>query len=483
MADSSSDRKELQKFGYPQQLARTMGGFSSFAISFSLISIITGIFANFQFGIQQVGGAIIWSWTLVGLGQLLVALVMADLAGRFPISGYGYQWTSRLSNPHVGYFVGWLLLMQFITGFPGVCQALGGTLVDMMGLGGEWTVTWLTVGIIVLITIVHLFGIRMVSWVNDAGVFAEILGVLLLILILWGGWVLSGELRWNNLLTTTNASTGEAVGFSAFALSLLVGAWCMTGFEAAADLAEETKDPRKTVPRAVILSQVGAAVGGILLLAGFILAADSMSALQSSANPLIEVLESKLGNLGSRIFGFVILLSIFACGVASMATVTRLIFSLARDNMLPFSAFLKQIHPVSKTPMIATIVVCVLSCTFILAVRNLALITSISAVAGYLGYCGILYATIVSKADPHPISGVFSLGKWRNLSQWTALAWTLLVVAALTIPPTEVAGMEETHLPAKSAFMAILLGLGLYIFLIRTRIRKGNAGPPSSTEI
>ncbi|MEM7368931.1 MAG: APC family permease [Bacteroidota bacterium] len=482
MVDSPSDHKELQKFGYPQQLARRMGGFSSFAISFSLISIITGIFANFQFGIQQVGGAIIWSWTLVGLGQLLVAVVMADLAGRFPISGYGYQWTSRLSNPHVGYFVGWLLLMQFITGFPGVCQALGATLVNMMGGGGDWTVTWLTVGIIVLITIVHLFGIRLVSWVNDAGVFAEILGVIILILILWGTWVLAGEWQWDNLLNSTNASTGEAAGFSAFALSLLVGAWCMTGFEAAADLAEETKDPRKTVPKAVILSQLGAAVGGVLLLGGFILAAESMSALQSSETPLIMVLETKLGNLGSRIFGFVILLSIFACGVASMATVTRLIFSLARDNMLPFSDLLKQVQPVSKTPMIATLVVCVLSCTFILTVRNLALITSISAVAGYLGYCGILYASISSTADPDPIDGVFSLGKWRNLSQWTALGWTVLVVAALTIPPTEVAGMDETHLPAKSAFFAILLGLGLYVLWIRGRIQKGNAGPPSQLE-
>ena len=115
--ETDRDSKELRKFGYKQELHRTMGGFSSYAISFSLISVLTGIFANFNFGFQQVGGAIAWSWLLVGGGQFLVALVMADLSTRFPISGYGYQWTARLVNPHFGFFVGWLLLMQFITGF------------------------------------------------------------------------------------------------------------------------------------------------------------------------------------------------------------------------------------------------------------------------------------------------------------------------------------------------------------------------------
>lgn len=119
-----SDSDELRRLGYKQSLRRTMGAFSSFALAFSLISINTGIFANFQTGIQQVGPAVVWSWLIVLAGQTLVALVLAELVTQYPVSGYGYQWTSRLLNPRYGFFVGWLLLLQFLTGFPGVCATL-----------------------------------------------------------------------------------------------------------------------------------------------------------------------------------------------------------------------------------------------------------------------------------------------------------------------------------------------------------------------
>ena len=145
-----SDAAELRDFGYTQQLDRTLRGFSSFAISFSLISVLTGIYANFNFGFAQVGGAIPWSWLVVGIGQFFVSLVMADLSTHFPISGYGYQWTSRLINPHAGFFVGWFLLIQFITGFPGTSQAMAVTLNTMAGgTSSGWAVSLITLGIIV----------------------------------------------------------------------------------------------------------------------------------------------------------------------------------------------------------------------------------------------------------------------------------------------------------------------------------------------
>ena len=455
-----------------------MGRFSSFAISFSLISIITGIFANFSFGVQQVGGTLLWSWTLVGLGQFLVALVMADLSTRFPISGYGYQWSSRLRNPHFGFFVGWLLLMQFITGFPGVCQALSDTFLGFLGEGsGSWTGTWITVAVISLITLIHLFGIRLVSLVNDIGVYAEIAGVLFILVFVWGIWLLAGQFNFSILFESTNIQSGKSAGFSAFALSLLVGAWCLTGFEAAADLAEETHQPRQTVPRAVLLSQSSAAIAGFLLIAAFLLVSNSISSLQQSANPLIMVLEQQLGERGTKLIGVIIIVSIFACGVACMATATRLMYSLARDNMLPYSGFLKRVHPKYKTPREATIVVWLLGCLFVIAVRHLELITSISAVAGYLGYCGILFATIQSTRLTTDVEG-FSLGKWRKPIQITALIWTLIVVLALTLPANEVPGLDETHLPAKSTLAAIVMGILIYFALIKKRIEIGKAGPP-----
>ena len=160
-----------------------------------------------------------------------------------------------------------------------------------------------------------------------------------------------------------------------------------------------------------------------------------------------------------------------------MATASRLVYSLARDNMLPFSAFLKQVNVRHRTPGKATFLVWILACLFTVAVRRLELITSISAVAGYLGYSGILTATLLSRKAAGQAAG-FTLGRWRRPVQWAALVWVLCVAAALTIPETNVADMAETRLPAKSTLAGLLLGALLYFLLIRKRIRKGTAGPP-----
>ena len=164
-----------------------------------------------------------------------------------------------------------------------------------------------------------------------------------------------------------------------------------------------------------------------------------------------------------------------------MATATRLVFSLARDNMLPVSGFLKRVHHSSQSPRNATILVWALGCLFVIAVRKLSIITNISAVAGYIGYCGIMIATILTGNKYNKLDG-FSLGKWRRGIQITALIWTIFVVLALTIPATEIEGMNETHLPAKSTFVALVLGAVIYFTFIRKRILEGHAGPPQSND-
>jgi amino acid transporter len=475
---AADDALDLEQFGYKQQLKRSMGSFSSFAISFSLISVITGVFANFAFGIQQVGGVLIWSWLLVGFGQLLVALVMADLSNHYPISGYGYQWSSRLTNSHIGFFIAWALLMQFITGFPGVSQALVTTVVGLSYQQvGQWTITFFTVIVISVIMLIHIFGIRLVTIINEIGVWAEIVGVIVIILVLWGIWIFSGTLDLSNLFISKNVETGQNVNFSSFALSLLVGAWCLTGFEAAADLAEETHQPKRTVPLTILSSHIAATLTGFLMIAGLIISIDDIGLLQESSNPILLVLESKMGATIVQVLTFIVVLSILACGLASMATASRLIYSMARDNMLPFSSILARVDEKYKTPRNATLFVWALGCIFVVIIRQLEIINSISAVAGYLGYCGILISTLITKKQNKPISG-FSLGKWKKPIQGIALIWTLLVVSALTIPETQVIGMDEKHLPAKSTFVAFCIGILIYLLIIRRRILRGEAGTP-----
>lgn len=473
-----ADVADLAKFGYVQQLRRSMGAFSSFAISFSLISITTGIFANFAFGFRQVGPAVIWSWSIVAAGQFLVALVVADLSTRIPLSGYGYQWSTRLVNPHYGYFVGWLLLMQFLTGFPGVCHALA-TAVCSWALesatAAAW-VPWVAVGIVTITALVHLFGIRLVSLVNDIGVVAEIVAALALTGVLVAIHFWYGTHHLTFLLDRTSPIDGMHAGVSAFALSLLMGAWCLTGFEAAADLAEETHRPKQIIPRVILMAEVSSAVCGFLLLAGLILGIDDASVGGLQDNLVIAILADKLGSTWMPLVMLVVVVSIFACGVASMAATTRLVFSLARDNMLPLSGPLKSVHPRWQTPAGAILLVWVISTAVILGFRRLEIITSISATAGFLGYTGIVWASFRTRGR----ADGFSLGPFQAPVRIAALVWTMAVVAALTIPDADTTPGAIAHLPAKSTLAACVIGAAIYFLVVRGRIARGQAGPPRS---
>jgi amino acid transporter len=478
VVSEDADAAELRAFGYWQQLRRSMGVFSSFAISFSMVSIITGVFAHFDFGFKQAGPTVLWSWSVVGAGQFLIALVLADLSSRIPLSGSGYQWSTRLVNPHYGFFVGWLILMQLLTGFPGVCHTLATALCNSLGAesNSPALVVGVAVGTISAIALVHLVGIRVVSFVNDLGVMAEVAACSLLIVVLFGAYFLDGPASLSRFLDRTHAPTGQPAGPSALALSLLMGAWCLTGFEAAADLAEETQRPKQTVPWVILSAELSSALGGLLLLAGIILAIPDVHTAGQQEHPLLTTLTASLGSKWINAAMVVILVSIFACGVASMAAATRLIYSLARDNMLPMSNALKRVHPRLQTPISAIVVVWMIAVAVVLGFDRLELFTDVSAVAAYLGYSGIVIASFREKS---PSTG-FSLGRYRSLVRIAALAWSIFVVAALTIPDVATSDQAIHHLPAKSTLVAIGVGTAIYSLFIRGRLVRGEAGPPQT---
>jgi amino acid transporter len=476
IVQEDADAAELRAFGYWQQLRRSMGVFSSFAISFSMVSIITGVFAHFDFGFKQVGPAVLWSWFVVGAGQFLIALVLADLSSRIPLSGSGYQWSTRLVNPHYGFFVGWLILMQLLTGFPGVCHTFATALCNSFGseANSPALVVWVAVGAISAIALVHLVGIRVVSFVNDLGVMAEVGACALLIVTLFGVYYLYGEASLSRFLDRTHAPTGQPAGLSALALSLLMGAWCLTGFEAAADLAEETQRPKQTVPWVILAAELSSSIGGLLLLAGIVLAIPNLQAAGQQEHPLLATLSATLGVGWMNAVMLVVLVSIFACGVASMAAATRLIFSLARDNMLPMSNALKRVHPRLQTPISAIVLVWMIAVAVVLGFDRLEFFTDVSAVAGYLGYSGIMIASFREKTN----GAGFSLGRYQTLVRIAALFWSLTVVVALTIPDVATSDQAIHHLPAKSTLVAISIGIGIYVLFIRGRLVRGQAGPP-----
>ena len=239
---------------------------------------------------------------------------------------------------------------------------------------------------------------------------------------------------------------------------------------------EETRQPRRVVPRAILLSLLSAGVAGFLLLSGAMLAIPDLRTAQAEENPLRHILEAAIGARGMALVLVVVCISVFACGLASMAGTSRLLFAMARDRMLPGARWLAFVAEGHRTPRNAILFIWAVSSVVVLGLPSLDIITQISAVAGYLGYSGTVIAALQTPTEA--ASEGFRLGRARPWIGGAALVWALGLVAALTIPASPIPGMATQHLPALSTAVAIGFVVALYFGMIRGRLLRNKAGPP-----
>ena len=429
--DDRNDAEVVGEFGYDQQLSRSMGKFSTFAISFSLMSVTTGIFANYAFGLGQAGPSFIWTWPVVAVGNVVIALVLAHLATHVPLAGYAYQWPARMVSRRYGWFPGWLALVGWLTGTPGVAYALAQYFAPYVGLGSSvGTIVIVTIAILLSWMVIHLVGLKLAAVINNASVVTEIAGSLLVgvgLLI----YALLHHVQDFSFLTTGPSST-QAPTIGLLATASLMAAYTLTGFEGAADLAEESHEPRRTVPPAMILSIVISAVLGFIVLLGFELATPDASAIQSSSVPLLDIASHYLGAL-TPAFMILVFVSIYACGLINMAAMTRLAFSMSRDGVLPFSRAISSVSN-RNSPYVAVVAATVISSAFVLVAKVEAIITSVSAVAIYLSYALVILGGW--RIGREPLAGnYFSLGRGFRPLTILALVWILALVIGLLVAP------------------------------------------------
>lgn len=463
----TSDDQLLQKFGYTPKLSRSVGWFSSFAISFSLVSVTTGIFASYGYGLTTAGPRFIWSWPIVAIGQLLIALVLAHLSTRVPIAGYAFQWSSKMVSPKYGWFSGWMAVAQFLTGMTGVAYALSSYIDPYIGLGSSTsTIVISTMVFLVIWAIINIVGIKVASRVNSISVYTEIIGGVLL----GGGLLIVALVHPINpeSFIFSRGNVPSAGYFMAFAMSALVGAYTIMGFEGAADLAEETINPIRRVPQSIIWAEVISAVAGFLMLLGFTMAIPNLEAAQQSPVPLLYIMSYYLGPTLSTVAMLVVFISIFACGLMNMTATSRFIFSLARDHMLPASSFLGQVNKKWKTPSNAIIVITIFACLVILSAKLEFIITSISSVAAAIVYGLVIVAGLLNKKYDAPPDS-FSLGRWYRPISYLALLWILVLIAALTLP-------AANNINGYSTIGVIALGIIWYFAGVKRRVEAGVAG-------
>ena len=347
--EGSYAEEALQKYGYQQEFRRELKRFASFAIGFSFISITTGIFTTYGFVLINSGPLGIWTWPLVIIGQLFVSLVFATLASRMPLAGYSYQWVSRLANPKVGWLIGWISFIFLIVDVVAVDYAVSATVLPSLF---KYTETpqnaWLATTIVILLQmLLIMFSTLWSTRINNAAVGTEIVGIVGLTLLLVIVGAVRGMLQPGHLFSTGSAPSpwfgfGTLTTDSPFMLSFLLGAFTIVGFEAAANLAEETQDAHRTVPTAMWFAVLLSGVVGFAFLIALNLASQDIAALTASATPVADIVTQMLGTLVGDIFLVFVTFSIFACGLVIFITVTRLTWAMSRDERFPgYSVFRK----------------------------------------------------------------------------------------------------------------------------------------------
>ena len=425
---TSADSDNLGSLGYAQQLHRGLGPFASFASGFSFVSILTTVFQLFIIGYGFGGPAYIWTWPIVFVGQFCVCLVFAELAATYPIAGAIYQWSRRVSNDPVGWMAGWLMQIGYIVSVAAIAIALQAVLPEVWSgfqlVGGDPDPTSPTGALnaivlgsicIALCIVIASFGVTRMAIVTRIGVTIEIVGVLVVVVLLF-----THAQRGPEVVFETNGVQGDGSYVWPFLASMLMAAYVMYGFDSAAELSEETGDPRRTAPKAIIRCMLLSGVGGLLLILAALVAAPDLAAPELSSTGIAWVVTSQLGDVLGRIVLGVVAVSIFSAALAIAASATRVMFSMARDGRLPFSHVLARVSSRTKTPIWSGVVVGVLSIGVLLInLGQTSVFTSVTSISVVIVYLAYLFVTVprlwhrlrrspAHAADP----AYFSLGRW-----------------------------------------------------------------------
>jgi amino acid transporter len=458
VSDEAHDVRDLARFGYTQELRRVLGVYSSFAVAFSYISPSTGIFTLFILGISLAGGFFFWSWPIVVIGQLIIGLNFAEVSAHFPVAGSVYQWTKYLSNRTYAWFTGWIYLFAGVLTVASVVATVPYVLIPLLNnvfnanIGTDFS-TERNVAALVLLstTLLSIFGVRIVAFVNNTGVVFEILGMVVFAIILVIFY------HHQSLSTFTDTSyLGSGFGNQAgvFLAAMFMSLFVIYGFDTASTLAEETKNPRREAPRAVLAAIIGAAIiGAIFLVAVIIAIPGDLTKFIADINagkdpfPLITIIQANFQGWAANLYLFVVFAAIYVCCLAIQTSTIRLAFGMARDGKLPGGSYFNRVSPSLHTPIGTCIVIGVLAALPLIYYAGAGLIAIGATGMIYLAYILGNIAILIARFRGWPKeSAPFRLGQWGTIINILGLLWGVAMEVNFLWPRNVAVGAQNPPL-------------------------------------
>jgi urea carboxylase system permease len=485
-----ADVQDLARFGYRQELKRSLSVYSSFAVAFSYISPSTGIFTLYALGLGFGGPFFFWSWPIVVIGQAIVGLNFAEISSHFPVAGSVYQWTKYLSNRTYAWFTGWIYLFAGVLTVTAVDVTVPIVLIPFLnGLGlhlNNDKTTQITIAAIILAstTVLNIFGVRLVAIINNTGVVFEILGMVVFAVILLAYYRHQSP---GVLIDTSALGSGFTNQAGTFAIAMFMSLFVIFGFDTASTLAEETKNPRREAPRAILMAIAGAAIIGAIFLFATLLAipgdvhkyvADTAA---GKAAPPVDIITGNLPGWAANLYLLVVAAAVYVCCLAIQTATIRLAFGMARDGKLPFSRFYNNVSPTLHTPVWTSIVIGLLAAIPLLYYSGAGIIAIAATGMIYISYLLGNLAVLRARMRGWPTESTpFKLSSWGMLINVLAILWgasmlvNFLWPRSATNPPLSALpgwGLGNTlgSIPIFEATLGLLLIIGAIYYLVALR--------------
>lgn len=442
------DSQDLSRFGYTQELFRDMGGFSNFAISFSIISILTGAVTLYGYGLD-LGGPLEMTlgWPIATMFTLALAVSMGELCSAFPTSGAMYHWATALGNAGLGWFVAWMNIIGLIAAQAGINYSCAQFILPFLGIPVSPRNVFLMFAFTLLVHgLLNHYGVKLVAALNNISVSVHIVGVVAVIAAIFFFAPLQ-PLPF--LLTSSPYPSIHAPYVWLFFLGLLQAQWTYTGFDGSAHMAEETENARKTAPWGIVLSVAVSGVAGYALLLALTLAIHSvpgvLAAKDAQGNSIpaaIAILDHALGAKIGNSLAAVASMAMWFCGLACVTSASRAVYALARDGGVPWSGIFSRVNKKYGTPGPAIWLIVGASLAVMAWSGGIPIVTSLSTVALYLAYIipVILALRTRGRSESWTKDAVWNVGRWGRVVNIGAIAYTLFIAVVLVMPPNGLAG-------------------------------------------
>lgn len=459
----------------PPELRREFTFRSTFSLAFAFISPIIGLYTIFALALGAAGPAFWWGFAIVLGGQLLVALVLAELSSIWPLTGGLYQWTYRLAGPRLGWAAGWAYTCTLILLVTAQCYAAAPFLAGLLGMeAGAGGLVALGVVVLLLATAANAMGPRALKIFVAVSITAELLGSVVI------GTILLLFHREQPLSALTEGVGGAAPTVAPMLAAIALVGWAFIGFESAGDIAEEVDEPECNVPKALVLSLVLVAL--VVMYAGLalILAIPDLGAAVAGdvADPIVSTLTTQLGGAIARPAFAVIVLAFIAGIVAVQAAVSRVLFALARAGELPGAASMGRLSGPSNLPLNAIAVSALAAGAFLLVAFDedaYLMLISIATVGFYIAFAFPVIAALVARAGNRFTTGPWSLGRLGMAVNVAAAAWVAFEIVNISWPRDIGAAWYVEWGPILMVTAMVAAGV-----LARSAIRPASASVPAA---